>query len=232
MHEFIYGKYKYSYALIRQERKTLSLTVRPDLSIVVKCPIGASQSRTEDLLKRKWSWLEKQLAYFKKFQKTKGAKEYVSGESFLYLGRQYQLLVRRAAVDKVVLQKGKLVFYSSLSENNKNYTKRFVDQWYKNRTREIFEERFLAMYNKFGYAKMPRLKIQKLEKKWGSCFKGKVITLNPLLIQAPKNCIDYVITHELCHLQYKNHDKRFYALLDAKFPKWEKVKEMLEMRFI
>lgn len=232
MHKFVYGKYQYEYELIKQERKTLSLTVRPDLSIVVKCPVSASQARIEEFLKHKWQWLEKQLAYFKKFQKTKSVKEYVSGESFLYLGRQHQLLVKHAKEDRVALQKGKLVFNSSLSVNNKNYTKRFIDQWYKNRTREVFDERFLAMYNKFNYPKMPRLKIQKLAKKWGSCFKGKVITLNPLLIQAPKNCIDYVITHELCHLQCKNHDKRFYALLDTKFPKWEKVKETLEMRLI
>lgn len=231
MHKFVYGKYQYEYELIRQERKTLSLTVRPDLSIVVKCPIAAGNAMIEEFLKNKWQWMEKQLAYFKKFQKTKSIKEYVSGESFLYLGRQHQLFVKHAEDDRVVLQKGKLVFYSTLANNNKNYTKRFIDQWYRNRTREVFEERLMAMFSKFGYERMPRLKIQKLAKKWGSCYAGKYITLNPLLIQAPKNCIDYVITHELCHLKHKNHNKRFYALLDAKFPKWEKVKEALELRF-
>ncbi|HAT74923.1 MAG TPA: metal-dependent hydrolase, partial [Candidatus Moranbacteria bacterium] len=51
-----------------------------------------------------------------------------------------------------------------------------------------------------------------------------------LLIHASKDCIDYVITHELCHVKYKNHDKRFYKLMNFKYPKWEKIKEKLEMR--
>jgi hypothetical protein len=69
-----------------------------------------------------------------------------------------------------------------------------------------------------------------MQKRWGSCIRGKSIVLNPLLIHASKDCIDYVITHELCHVKYKNHDKRFFKLLNSKYPKWEKVKNKLEMR--
>lgn len=228
--KFLYGKFTYEYELVRSDRKTLSLTVRPNLSIIVKSPLGANQSKIETFLKRKWLWINKQLNYFKQFQKSKTVKNYVAGESFLYLGRQYQLVIKEANEDRVVLQKGKLIFYSSLL-GNKNYTKRLVDIWYKIRTKQIFEERYLEVWKNFNYQTKPMIAIKKMSKKWGSCARGKYITLNPLLILASKDCIDYVITHELCHLKYKNHDKRFYALLDAKYPKWERVKEKLELRF-
>ena len=72
--------------------------------------------------------------------------------------------------------------------------------------------------------------IKKMEKRWGSFIRGKSIILNPLLIHASKDCIDYVITHELCHVKYRGHNKAFYRLLDAKYPHWEAIKEKLEER--
>ena len=70
--------------------------------------------------------------------------------------------------------------------------------------------------------------IQETENRWGSCTaKGKII-LNTELIKAPKPCIEYVITHEMCHLLHKNHTKAFYALLQKEMPDWERWKNRLE----
>ena len=68
-----------------------------------------------------------------------------------------------------------------------------------------------------------------MRRRWGSILKQKKVLLNPKLIHASKDCIDYVITHELCHRKYKNHDKRFYKYLQEKYPRWEKVKDKLEI---
>ena len=68
-----------------------------------------------------------------------------------------------------------------------------------------------------------------MPKRWGSFVKGDRVVLNPLLIHAPKEAIDYVMTHELCHMKYKNHDAKFYKLLGEKFPNWKKTKEKLEL---
>lgn len=97
---------------------------------------------------------------------------------------------------------------------------------------KIFDDQYKKVLEKFSYDFEPSLVIRKMNKRWGSFLKGKKIFLNPLLIQAPKECIDYVITHELCHMKYKNHDKRFYELLKSKIKNWEEVKEKLELRFL
>lgn len=65
----------------------------------------------------------------------------------------------------------------------------------------------------------------------GSFLNKEHIALNPKLIHTPKECIDYVIVHELCHMKYKDHSKKFWNFLDEKYPKWQKVKDKLEMKF-
>lgn len=228
--EFTYGPYFYEYALIPQERKTLSLTVQPDMSIVVKCPTDAPHERVEIFLRKKWMWLNKQLHFFEKFQKTEYEKEYISGESFLYLGRQYQLIVKRAKEEKVSLSKGKLFVFSANMVSDGKYNKVLVETWYEEKTRAVFNERYEEILQNFGYDFQPSLVVRKMDKRWGSFTNDKKLVLNPRLIHASKECIDYVIAHELCHLRYKNHDKRFYNLLTSKIPEWEKIKEKLELR--
>jgi predicted metal-dependent hydrolase len=232
MQTFIYGKYQYNYELLRLNRKTLSLTVLPDLSIIVRSPFRARIERIEKLLKNKWMWLEEQIKYFKKFQSRSSKKEYVSGESFLYLGRQYKLIVRVAKNDSVSLSKGVILCHTTDSAKSSASTKKKLDRWYAEKAKQIFAERYDIVFKKFDYTQQPKLIIKKMDRRWGSFVRGKYIILNPLLIRASKDCIDYVITHELCHLKHRNHIKAFYKLLAVKFPDWEKVKEKLEMRLV
>ena len=229
MEKFIFGTFIYEYQLIRQDRKTLSFTVTPNLKIILKCPSNASEEKIETFLKRKWFWLEKQLSFFKKYQRNIYEKEYISGEGYLYLGRQYKLVVKRGKCDLVSLTKGKLTVFTTKSVSNGQYNKKLINAWFLEKTKEIFQERFSAMLSKFDYEKIPVLSIREMKKRWGSFFSKDKIFLNPKLISTPKECIDYVIVHELCHFKYKNHNRKFFELFNKKFPKWEKTKEKLEI---
>ena len=71
-----------------------------------------------------------------------------------------------------------------------------------------------------------------MQKRWGSLSDKGTVTLNTDLIRAPKECIDYVVTHELCHLKYNNHGPEFYKLLDSVIPGWEKIKHKLELSMV
>ena len=88
------------------------------------------------------------------------------------------------------------------------------------------------MLKKFDYKNIPRLEIRNMKKRWGSFLNKDKIFLNPKLIHVSKDCIDYVIIHELCHIKYKNHDKKFFNLLKDKYPKWKRVKDKLELFLI
>ncbi len=228
MKEFIFGTFIYEYQLIKQDRKTLSLTVTPDLRIIVKCPHKADSERIDTFLQKKWFWLEKQLSFFKKYQRKTYEKEYISGEGYLYLGRQYKLSVRKSKEDSVSLTRGQLILLTTKSVTDGRNNKKLIDKWFAEKVDLIFQDRFTEMLTLFDFKNTPVLAVREMKKRWGSFLNQDKIFLNPKLIHTSKDCIDYVIIHELCHMKHKNHDKRFYDFLDQKFPKWEKVKEKLE----
>ncbi len=227
--EFRFGSYVYPYDLIRHERKTLSLTVMPDLLICVKCPTRADENRVELFLRKKWFWLEKQLTFFGKYKNRKYEREYISGESVYYLGRQYQLVVKQGSADRVVLSRGVLLVSTTKLVTNKAFTKYLISSWLDGRMLIVFKERLAIAAENFGFKNSPVFDIRSMKLRWGSCVRRKKIILNSKLVHVSKDCIDYVITHEFCHTRHKNHDKSFYKLLDIKFPKWKETKEKLEL---
>ncbi len=226
--QFKFGSFIYDYNLLRQDRKTLSLTVTPDLNICVKTPNNADDERIELFLRRKWLWLEKQLKFFGKYKRKKYQREYISGESFHYLGRQHRLIVKNGSENKVAFIRGILSVLTIGLVSDGEYNKALIEMWIEERISKIFNERFEVVKKRFDYKKMPKLGIREMKRRWGSFLNKKKVLLNPKLIHMPKDCIDYVITHELCHMRYKNHDKKFFALLYEKYPKWQKTKEKLE----
>lgn len=225
---FNYGEYSYKYSLLRSERKTISLIIKPDKSLVVKAPLKAKRDDIEEFLKRKWSWMEKQINYFNKYNKKKYKKEYVTGESFFYLGRQYRLRVRKSKDESVRLYKGVIELRTKRELRNSSHNKSLLTTWYQERAMTVFAERYKLQLESFSYKFVPQLDIRKMNKRWGSFLNNKKIYLNIDLIRAPKSCIDYVIIHELCHMRYKKHNKDFYKLLDKKCPDWELRKNNLE----
>ena len=113
-------------------------------------------------------------------------------------------------------------------------TKNLLLSWYKDRAHEKFDESFERCWPKFkgrGFLR-PGLKIRHMKTRWGSLSKSGTLTLNVNLIQAPRDCIDYVITHELCHLEHHNHSAEFYRLLEKMMPDWEARKHKLELALI
>ena len=230
--DFNYGNYSYRYELIPQDRKTLSLTVRPDMGIVVKCPEYAQEDRINDFLKRKWTWLNKQLQFFANFQRVLYKREYVAGESLRYLGRQYKLIVKKGRHDQVSLLKGQLIVSTKKSVTDGAYNKSLIEGWYQEKAKAVFKEIYIDALQRFDYNDQPELLLRQMKKRWGSFTGNKRIILNPQLISASKECIDYVITHELCHMKYKNHDKVFFRYLKSKMPDWQKRKDRLESYLI
>lgn len=226
---FNYGKYSYEYSLLKSKRKTISLVVKPDKSLIVKAPLKAKEEEIEKFLKRKWSWMEKQIRFFDKYNGKKYKKDYISGESFYYLGRQYKLKVKKSKEESVKLQKGVIELRTKKEVCNSSHNKNLLSKWYSERAEIVFRRRYQEVLKSFSYKFVPVLDIRKMSKRWGSFLSNKKVYLNIDLIKVPTSCIDYVITHELCHMKHKRHDKDFYKLLTKKCSDWEERKEKLEM---
>jgi predicted metal-dependent hydrolase len=227
MNTISYGKKEIGYELQYSDRKTLGIAVYPDMNVVVTAPENISREKVQKKVKSKARWILKQLRTFEKYQPLSKTKDYVAGETHLYLGRQYLLKVEKGSDNQVKL-KGK---YLRVRTKNKKKTEDLVNDWYRFKAQIHFSNILEDLLQKFEKhdLEIKELNIRKMEKRWGSCTPGGVITLNLHLIKAPKRCIEYVILHELCHLIHHKHDAAFYRLLNSKMPHWKRWKEKLEV---
>lgn len=218
------------YELYYTDRKTLGIKVYPDTSVKVFAPIDTDLPIIEQHLKAKRKWIEKQQRSFRSYLPATPARQYIGGESFLYLGKQYMLKIEPSTAEEVKLYQGRLVVKTL--NPDATHIKKLLQQWYIARAtilfNKLFEEQFY-LFKRFGLEK-PILQIKKMEKRWGSCTPQQKIILNPELIKAPIVCINYVILHELCHLVHHNHSKAFYRLLENFMPDWQKYKQLLETK--
>jgi predicted metal-dependent hydrolase len=102
-------------------------------------------------------------------------------------------------------------------------------EWYKTRAGVVFDRRLEAIWQELSWIKQkPTWKLSAMKKQWGSCSPKGVLSLNPHLVKAPAQCIDYVLIHELCHLRIHNHSRGFYQLLNRQMPEWRAVKGRLD----
>ena len=218
------------YELYYTDRKTLGIKVYPDTSVKVFAPIDTDLPIIEQHLKAKRKWIEKQQRSFQSYLPATPPRQYIGGESFLYLGKQYMLKIEPSTAEEVKLYQGRLVVKTLNPEAT--HIKKLLQQWYIARAtilfNKLFEEQFY-LFKRFGLEK-PILQIKKMEKRWGSCTPQQKIILTPELIKAPVVCINYVILHELCHLVHHNHSKAFYQLLENFMPDWQKYKQLLETK--
>ena len=218
------------YELFYTDRKTLGIKVYPDTSVKVFAPIDTDLPIIEQHLKAKRKWIEKQQRSFQSYLPATPERQYIGGESFLYLGKQYMLKIEPSTAEEVKLYQGRLVVKTVNPEAT--HIKKLLQQWYIARAtilfNKLFEEQF-CLFKRFDLEK-PILQIKKMEKRWGSCTPQQKIILNPELIKAPVVCINYVILHELCHLVHHNHSKAFYRLLENFMPDWQKYKQLLETK--
>jgi len=225
---FTYERAAFDYRLTLEARRTIAVDVLPDQSVSVKAPLYASEEKINGFLQRKCRQILKHRRYFAQF-KPRAQKEYVSGETFRYLGRNYKLLIRKTAEqERVSLQMGTLTVFS-LCPHGRLHTREMLDAWYAEKARQCFMERLRFCTVRFAPKDPPTLGIRRLTKRWGSYSRrSNRIWLNSELIKASRNQIDYVLTHELCHVTHQAHDKAFYRLLGRHMPGWKNIKEQLE----
>lgn len=228
LNKITYGTRTIDFTLQYVDRKTLGITVNPDLSVDVKAPQDSSRKKVFEKVRKRASWIVEQKRYFLAFEPRRKEYLYKSGETHHYLGRQYRLKIAEGHRE-AVFYKGRYLLVETKNPS-KEHVKELLDHWYRQRAKIKFPEYaepFIEQFKKYE-VKPKNLYIQQMQYRWGSCSAKGNIILNPKLIQAPKPCIEYVINHELCHLIHRNHTKSFFALQRKEMPDWKKWKEKLE----
>ena len=229
-----FGSRTIDFRLEYSDRKSLGITVTPEMEVLVKAPTGSTLEKVKEKIRKKAPWIIKQQSFFLSFQPKTPNRKYINGETHLYLGRQYRLIIDKGELimdneDAVKIKNGLLV----VKAKDQATAKKIVLDWYRKKAEqklnEIAQPLILRFIRKYKLSIIHyQLSIRDMPTRWGSCTpKGKII-LNPELIKAPKGCIEYVIIHELCHLIHYDHTQKFIDLQTKEMKDWEKWKMKLE----
>ena len=221
-----FGSKTIDFRLEYSDRKSLGITVTPEMEVLVKAPTDTTIEKVKEKIRKKAPWIIKQQSFFLSFHPKTAQRKYISGETHLYLGRQYRLKIHIGNEESVKL-KGKFI---EVTTPEKSKVKDLLNDWYLRHARSKFHEIAKPLIDKFKKYKVEpsSIVLREMATRWGSCTpRGKII-LNPELIKAPKGCIEYVIIHELCHLIHHDHTQKFIDLQTKEMKDWEKWKLKLE----
>lgn len=211
------------YEVIRANRKTIGITVERDRKVVVRVPLQVSEQTVKAAVESKLFWIWQKLRDSRKYPNPKPHKEFVTGETFLFLGQHHSLTLTSLEGGAVRLV-GKQ-FEMALSDRRNGDV--LFRSWYLAQAKEKLRPRIAAFANEIGVA-YSRIWVRDLKYCWGSCTPGGTLSFNWRIIQAPMIVVDYLIVHELAHVLIPNHSQDFWNIVAVHVPSWKKARNWLE----
>ena len=210
------------YSIQYSNRKTLSIIVERDRSVVVRAPLNTSKEVIEkEIGKRKFLLFQK-INHSQKYETPKPRKEFVSGESILFLGKHHKIEVVHEEINGIRVDRKVYV-----SKSNQEKAHLLFKEWYFKQAEENIIPKVKFHARNLG-VKYNAIKILDLKYRWGSCTPKDNINLNWRLIKAPVSVIDYIIVHELTHLIEPNHTPKFWNIVSVQLPHYNKAKDWLK----
>lgn len=220
-----------TYQLEQKPVKNLNLRICKDGSVHVSANRFVSPLEVDAFVVNKGAYVLRAIDKFREMSLCRPqAKRYISGETFYIQGRGLRLSVAQASRD-AISSDGIYIYLSVKNPEDFEKKRRIVTKFLDGQCKAVYGEilnELYPLFRKYGVT-MPALRIRDMKTRWGSCLAKKgVITLNKRLIEAPRNCIEYVVMHELCHFIHPNHSKQFYSFLAMLMPDWRERKIILD----
>ncbi len=229
-----YGNRRINFEIKRGNRKkTVAIHVNPTASITVLSPRCLDEEKIRMILHKKARWIIEKQEQIKKNRNSNSVKQFVSGESFPYIGRYYRLKVMKSFTgteEKCRLVNGRFLVEvngKSGGEHGRTAIKKALMEWYFQHAEEKIGERASRFARLIG--KWPAsINIKNQEKRWGSCSRTGIIRFNWKIIMAPISVMDYVIVHELCHLIYPHHSSQFWQKVQSVISDYQRRRNWLK----
>lgn len=209
--------------IIHTRRKTIALIIERDGSLVVRAPLRVSNKAILRMVEQKKDWIRATQERVKARYPIYTPKEYTSGEKFWFLGKTYPLEIVAARSPALRLD-GSFKLSSQASAKAPLIFK----NWYRRQAASILAERVQWYASRYGFA-YKKIRISSARTRWGSCSAKGTLSFAWRLVMAPMPVIDYVVVHELVHLQVKNHSKEFWGQVKEIMPDYkQKIKWLKE----
>ncbi|KJZ29128.1 M48 family metallopeptidase [Pseudoalteromonas fuliginea] len=217
-------KYKdINYSLKKSDRKTISIFIERDGSVNILAPAPYQLEKIEEVIEAKRSWIYRNLAEWEDLNRTQLQREFVNGEGFIYLGRSYRLSLEENQETDLLLKRGRFLLRRDKIHRGTEIFKAF----YKQKGLKKIKERIALYAPKIG-VKVNNIKVQELQNRWGSCSAEGNLNFHWKCLMAPVSVLDYIVVHELTHLQHRNHDSHFWNTVDKVMPDYHKHMKWLK----
>ena len=218
-----------SFELIYKKRTTIGIYIDLYGNVEVQAPKGTSEESVLQLLEGKWDLIQQRTKEMKDRTVGHMEKVYDHGESFLYLGNTYPILISQDTdikKDHVVLEENKLHVYVIQQEDER--IKQALKRFYYRQCKALVEKR-VQFYQSNFRVKPRSIRISDSKSTWGTCDSMRQLTFNWKLAMAPLKVIDYVVVHEMCHMVHMNHDRSFWRLVGKIIPDYEQRENWLAL---
>jgi len=209
--------------IIRSNRRTLALQITPDASLIVRAPKEVSQETIVTFVQKKIKWILRHQKLARESYRPLVKRKFVDGERFLYLGDWHELFVIQDVTQSLVVHEKKFL----LSESFLSDAKKHFEQWYRKQAYKVIKNR-VRLYAEMGSLTFKRISITGARKRWGSCGPKGTLNFSWRLIMAPIEVVDYVIVHELVHLDERNHSRKFWEKVRLLFPDYQQAENWLK----
>ena len=219
--------FEFPVEVIRTDRKRSASIYLDGEGIKVRVPKDLSDSRVRDLITRKSPWIKRKIREAELATPPR-PKEFVSGETFSYLGRNYRLKVLPGAMPSLKLKGGYLEANISGSyKTQEEEVRSLLVDWYRRHAQEKLEEK-THRHAKILQIKPNRVSVKDYKSRWGSCSTTGDISYNWRIVMAPHSIVDYVVVHELCHLLEHNHSAIYWRHVERTIPDFQECREWLK----
>ncbi|MES2398098.1 MAG: SprT family zinc-dependent metalloprotease [Bacteroidota bacterium] len=210
------------YSIKYSTRKTISIIVERDRSVLVRAPLNTSEEIIEKEIKKRKRLIQEKISHNQKYPFPKPAKQFVSGETLLYLGKHYKLYVTDNLEEGISFDNKFFIGKNYQREANKLFR-----DWYMKSATEILVPKAKAIAKQLGVS-YHNINILDLKYRWGSCTPKDNIHFNWRIIKAPMTVIEYIIVHELTHLLEADHTPAFWNRVAVMQPEFSKAKKWLK----
>lgn len=211
----------------RKAIKHLHLSVYPpDGHVHLSMPKDLTDEDARLFIVAKWTWIQRQREEIAN-QPRQTPRQYVSGENYYFLGERYMLNVVELRITPTVKTKGNQLYLYVWPKSSRERREEVLREWYRVRLQKLLSPMVDEWAERLGETNFT-WQVQKMLNRWGSCtVKTRFIRFNLDLARVPRQCIEYIVVHELTHLKVAKHNKMFEMLLDKQMPDWRKRREEL-----
>ena len=207
-------------------RKRVAITIERNGTVILKRPFNCTPEQADAVIAKKYLWICRNLAEQKELNASAVVREYVKGESFLYLGRPYRLALKPNQNCNLKIEDDYFCLDSRIIEQGGDAAaKKAFIAFYTEKGKQHFSDRVNHFAPKIGVEPL-QIKVKGMATRWGSC--GKRLNFNWACMMATYTVIDYIVVHELCHIHHRNHSKLFWDEVEKIMPDYRERKDWLK----